>query len=152
MFENIWGCRKFNLVEYASRNKDHTHTHRSGSPFTYTLILQNFTLQQFIRINTVKTQLYFGHLRIFLGLIQFTRMWVLILYQMSHLKKYDNYDQVVHVPWKRADRTCSECNFLRLFMHEFLMWIFWGFFPRNICQAKVLRVFFCFFCVCVHMY
>ena len=52
--------------------------------------------------------------------------------------------QWAFVSWKRADCTWSECNFLRLFMYEFLMWIF-CFIPRNICQAKVLSV----LCVCV---
>ena len=52
--------------------------------------------------------------------------------------------QWAFVSWKQAACTWSECNFLRLFMYEFLMWIF-CFIPRNICQAKVLSV----LCVCV---
>ena len=53
---------------------------------------------------------------------------------------YWNMWQWAFVPWKRADCTCSECNFLGLFMYEFLMWIF-CFFTRNIC----------FFFVCAHV-
>ena len=61
---------------------------------------------------------------------------------------YWNMWQWAFVPWKRADRTCSECNFLRLFMHEFLMWIFWGFFPQKYLSGKSAS---CFFFVCAHV-
>ena len=47
-----------------------------------------------------------------------------------------------------SEQTVPEVNAISsdFFMYEFLMWIF-CFFPRNICQAKMLSVF-----VCVHMY